>query len=430
MALLLTQCAACAAPLGLTLGKKCGRCSTRYCGPECQVQHWKEGGHDQLCKPIKKAGGAEQYNANKKYAEALAVAVEKCAEDTKGQTCYICTQALHWKTKEGLVRMCACRGTAGFAHVSCLAEQAKILVAEAEENNLEVFKERWDRWQACSLCEQKYHGVVACALGWACWKTYLARPEAGGVRIAAMSTLGNGLSEAYDNESALPVMEAELDIRRRLGDSDRNLLTVLGNLASTYSKMQRFEEALPIRRDVYSRTLRLQGEESHKTLISANNLASSLVNLQRFKEAKGLLLKTLPVARRVLGENEETRLRMGWYYAVALYQDDAATLDELREAVTTLEETAQTARRVLGGAHPLADAIEETLRNAREVLSARAEKEELMEKHDVTAEVIDAIARFAVKKHQVSVLGTTVEGTYAESLRDREAVEAMTPGDA
>ena len=32
--------------------------------------------------------------------------------------------------------MCGCRGTAGFAHVSCLAEQAKILVAEAEENNL------------------------------------------------------------------------------------------------------------------------------------------------------------------------------------------------------------------------------------------------------------------------------------------------------
>ena len=50
--------------------------------------------------------------------------------------CYICTQALHWKTKEGLVRGCSCRGTAGFAHVSCLAEQAKILVAEADENHL------------------------------------------------------------------------------------------------------------------------------------------------------------------------------------------------------------------------------------------------------------------------------------------------------
>ena len=26
--------------------------------------------------------------------------------------------------------MCACRGTAGFAHVSCLAEQAKILMED------------------------------------------------------------------------------------------------------------------------------------------------------------------------------------------------------------------------------------------------------------------------------------------------------------
>ena len=81
--MILTNCAACAAPLGLTKGKKCGRCSTRYCGPACQVQHWKEGGHDKLCKKIKKAGGAEQYHADKKYKEAVAVAVEKYADDTK-----------------------------------------------------------------------------------------------------------------------------------------------------------------------------------------------------------------------------------------------------------------------------------------------------------------------------------------------------------
>ena len=194
--MILTQCAVCATELGLTLGKKCGRCSTRYCGPECQVQHWEEGGHDKLCKPIKRAGGAEQYNANKKCAEAVAVAVEKCADDTKGQTCYICTQAVHWKTKEGLVRGCSCRGTAGLAHVSCLAEQAKILVAEAEENNLgnKPFNERWARWYTCSLCEQHYHSVVACALGWACWKTHVGRPRADQASDPAMTQLGNGLS--------------------------------------------------------------------------------------------------------------------------------------------------------------------------------------------------------------------------------------------
>ena len=66
--MILTQCAVCATELGLTLGKKCGRCNTRYCGPACQVQHWKEGGHDTLCKKIKKTGGAEQFHANQKLS--------------------------------------------------------------------------------------------------------------------------------------------------------------------------------------------------------------------------------------------------------------------------------------------------------------------------------------------------------------------------
>ena len=79
--MILTNCAACAAPLGLALGKKCGRCSTRYCGPACQKQHW-DGGHKELCRRIKKSGGAEQYHADKKYKEAVADAVEECAEDS------------------------------------------------------------------------------------------------------------------------------------------------------------------------------------------------------------------------------------------------------------------------------------------------------------------------------------------------------------
>jgi len=166
-------------------------------------QHWKEGGHGKLCKKIKKGGGAEQYNAEKNYKEAVAVAVEKCADDTKGHTCYICTEAVHWKTKEGLVRGCACRGTAGVAHVSCLAEQAKILVAEAENNNLGMEK-LFVRWYSCSLCEQSYHGVVKCALGWACWKTYVARPEEDELRRNAMQYLGNGFNEVGKHEERRP----------------------------------------------------------------------------------------------------------------------------------------------------------------------------------------------------------------------------------
>ena len=46
-------------------------------------------------------------------------------------------------------------------------------------------------------------------------------------------------------------------------------------------------------------------------------------------------------------------------------------IDDLREAVTTLEETLRTGRRVLGGSHPTTSAIEDALRVSREVLRAR-----------------------------------------------------------
>ena len=372
--MILTNCAACAAPLGLTKGKKCGRCSTRYCGPDCQKQHW-DGGHKDVCKKIKKSGGAELYHADKKLKEAVAEAVEACADDTKGQTCYICTQALHWKTKEGLVRGCACRGTSGVAHVSCLAEQAKILFAEAEENNLgdKAWTERWARWYKCSLCEQHYHGVVECALSWACWKTYVGRPETDWPRCLAMQQLGNGLGAAGHHEDALSVREAEFAMKRRLGVGEENLLGTQSNLAITYTKLGRSEQALRMKRDVYSVCLKLYGEENGKTLLAANNHINSLIDHKLFKEAKSVLRKTVPVARRFLGDNHEVTLRLRCNYARPLYKDPTATLDDLHEAVTALEEAERIARRVLGGAHPTVDLIETSLHNARVAHRAREE---------------------------------------------------------
>jgi hypothetical protein len=372
--MILTKCAVCATELGLSLGKKCGRCSTRYCGAECQVQHWKEGGHDTLCKPIKKAGGAEQYHANKKYAEAVTIAAEACAEDTKGQTCYICTQALHWKTKEGLVRMCACRGTAGFAHVSCLAEQAKILCAEAWENHLgiKMKNERWDRWHTCSLCEQKYHGVVRCALGWACWKTYLGQPESDHFYSLSMTQLGNGLSSTEHHEQdALSVREAELAIKQRVGLSQEDIRITQNNLAMSYACVGRLEDASRVQQEVYSGRLKLYGTEHEYTVSSATNYARTLLDLQRFGEVKSLLRKLIPVARRVIGETHILTLKMRRYYAESLYSNDGATLDDLREAVTTLEELTRTARRVFGETHPDARGIECCLEESRAALRAR-----------------------------------------------------------
>ena len=84
-----------------------------------------------------------------------------------------------------------------------------------------------------------------------------------------------------------------------------------------------------------------------------------------------MLRKITPVAQRVLGEGNELTLRMRWNYALALYGQAGATLDDWREAVETLEDANRIARRVLGGSHPTTREIDESLRFLRTNLAAR-----------------------------------------------------------
>ena len=186
-----------------------------------------------------------------------------------------------------------------------------------------------------------------------------------------MGQLGNGLEYAGRHKDALTVKGAELSTMRRVGASEHNLLITQGNLASTFNRLGRREEGLSLLQDVYSGWLKLEGEEYPETLREANNLANSLLVLKRHTEAKALARKILPVAGRVLGECNEFTLMVRMNYALALYRDDGATLDDHREAVTTIRETEVIARRVLGGAHPQVVQVGLCLRKARAALAAR-----------------------------------------------------------
>ena len=296
--------------------------------------------------------------ADQRYAEAIETAVAACADDTAGQRCYICLEAVDPDTNEGLVRGCACRGGAGFAHVSCLAKQAHVTVQRGDPNG-------WVRWHKCGLCEQNYYGIVRCALGWACWKTYLGLPEEELRRQAAINLLGLGLLAADHHEDALSVQEANLSMLRRFGAPEKYILSVQTNLACLYSKAGRHEQALQMKRDIYYAYVKLNGEDHGHTLQAASNYAVALGNLGRFEEARSLLRKTVPVARRVLGNNDETTFRISELYALALFNDTGATPADLLEAMTTLEDTERTSRRVLGGEHPFVGKIERTLQESR-----------------------------------------------------------------
>ena len=115
--------------------------------------------------------------------------------------------------------------------------------------------------------------------------------------------------------------------------------------------------------------MKLLGREDSQTLTAANNFADSLCDLDHLDEAKLLLRKTIPVARRVLGEGKETTLRMRCSYARMLSLEAGESVaDALREAVDTLEDVVRISRRVLGDAHPLTKTTEAHLRPVRGAL--------------------------------------------------------------
>ena len=186
-----------------------------------------------------------------------------------------------------------------------------------------------------------------------------------------MGVLGNGLYAADHDADALSVREAQLATMRRVGDSEHNILAVQGDLANTYMIFGRLEEALQIRQDAHARSMKLYGRDHSCTVTEVSNLANVLNCLHRSEEAKSLLREAIPIARRVLGENDIVKFRMQWNYARALYLDTSATLHDLREAVTRFVEIERTARRVFGEAHPFLGGVGYCLQEARAALRAR-----------------------------------------------------------
>ena len=133
---------------------------------------------------------------------------------------------------------------------------------------------------AASLCEQDYHGVVKCALGWACWKTFLGRPEMD--RWQAMNQLGNGLYEAGHYADALSVQEADLSMKRHLGALEEPCSSQT-NLARTYHMLGRLEELIDVARHLLW-VVESRWRRTWENPQAASNYAASLVTLSASKK--------------------------------------------------------------------------------------------------------------------------------------------------
>ena len=191
-----------------------------------------------------------------------------------------------------------------------------------------------------------------------------------------MTVLGNGLFDAGHYEDALSVQEAELAMERRLGGSEDNILAVQGNLANTYGKLGRRDEALSAYRDAYARYKSLFGNSDERTLSAANNLVHQLMKQSKYAEAVSILRKPLSDARRALGDDHDLTLALGSLLADSLASTGTSpTVDDLREAIAIREDICKRSQRLLGRSHPNTQIRQRALDYARSYLASQFPEE-------------------------------------------------------
>ena len=293
------------------------------------------------------AADCNQDDADHAASLAANAAAAEFAGTPPGARCYICLEG-----GAGLVRGCACRGTAGYAHVGCLAAHARSAHTFA-------------RWQACGLCKNAYQGSTAMALATAAWATYVSAPEHDDRRLSAQVELAGQLLAAGRFAEARPKLEACLQTCARVGD-DARALVVTANLALSYHLEGRAADALQLTRAVFREQRRLRGARHPETLLAASNLAGLLLSRGNAAEALGLLREARRNASG-LARDSDVALRLTYNIAHAL----CATGNH-GEAEALAEENLVLQNRVYGAAHPNAAAALELVGHVRAGLAAQA----------------------------------------------------------
>ena len=284
--------------------------------------------------------------AAQKYEEAAAAAVEACAEVTKDQTCYICMDGAE---EEGLVRACACRGTAGFAHLSCLVQQAQIAVQRGLENQETRLIPRLKWWWTCRLCEQHHHGTVVGALSWACWQTYLGRPEGDNLRDLALQVLA--VKMQADPSGRLAILEPLLARLRTESDDPTRFLYTRAQIAKCLALLERNDECLAMRRELYEAS---EGQHPNIKWSLAIDYGEALTTA-RDAGAVEFCRDLVARATRELGEESHITERCLMGHARALCvprRRHALSSASLSEAEAIVAAIARKWRRRLGDSHP------------------------------------------------------------------------------
>ena len=146
-------------------------------------------------------------------------------------TCWVCCEGGDSPHGTPLSTGCACRGSAGHAHLQCLVSSART----RHEALPQLHPERLQYWHSCPTCKQGFTGAVLVGLARAHYELVHASPHGG--RIDAASMLAIALNQAGDFAGARPLFEEVVAGTRQVyGNDHASTLNAITNLATHLSR--------------------------------------------------------------------------------------------------------------------------------------------------------------------------------------------------
>ena len=141
--------------------------------------------------------------------------------------------------------------------------------------------------------------------------------------------------------------------RRMYPFNELVLIPIQSNIACTLLRLDRSAEALEIMRGNHASESAIHGRAHPNTLCGALNLASSLHRTKRHVEARDFIRENLPIVDGELGQDSEFAIKFRLILSQALWQNDDASLGDVKEAGEILEDICPRIRRVFGATHPI-----------------------------------------------------------------------------
>jgi len=259
--------------------------------------------------------------------------------------CFICKCSINSvpRSSEGIVRGCACRGTAGLAHVACLVRQAQI---EAKHDN-PGRGALWTQWYACRLCGQYHRNEVQIALAWHAWQTYAFSDDPQLYNICML--LGNALSKAGSYEQAITLLKTQLEL---CGGGSTKAMGICDNIATCYIQTGNVEKGLELKRVSYNNCVTILGPTNERTLSIAAGLGEALGKYGKPKEAKIFLREKLPLIRSTLGDDHHVSILACGHLVRALCTDGSncefradETLEDIKQRTADVAECTEAIKR-------------------------------------------------------------------------------------